>query len=54
MGFNRRKMEDQRRPQFVTADWVRRRLAVLSPPDMQRSGVEIDLRPFQIAQFGCP
>jgi hypothetical protein len=31
---------------------MRGRLAILDPTDMQRAGIEIHLRPFQIARLG--
>jgi len=44
-------LELAKRPQFIAPDRVRRRLAILGAPDVQRGGLEIDLRPFQVASL---
>jgi len=38
-------------PQFIAADRMGCRLAILDAPDVQRGGLEIDLRPFQVASL---
>jgi hypothetical protein len=42
-------------PDFLAAEWMNRRLAVLDPADMQGSGpAELNLAPFQIANLAGP
>jgi hypothetical protein len=42
------------RPKLIATNRVCRRFAVLGPPDMKRSGVKIDLRPFEVTSLGSP
>ena len=39
---------------LVTLDWMDAWCASLTPADVQASGIELDLVPFQIADFGGP
>jgi hypothetical protein len=39
------------RPKLIATNRVCRRFAVLGPPDMKRSGVKIDPRPFEVTSL---
>jgi len=39
---------------FVALDGMRARGAVVDPPDVEHSAVEVDLVPAQVADLGCP